>query len=133
MTNDDWTFDGSWPYRPHWHDSVLIFLREVPTSPDDPISHFWGELEDGLKRHFRNKPVGIARGMQDRAFTSKVLDELWLGTFPHAVVTRIPDAGHFVQEDAHERVVPALLEHLRAAPTLGDPALHDLSDGRLRE
>jgi len=92
---------------------VLVFLREIPTSPSDPISHFWGELEDGLERHFRDKPVGIAWGMKDAAFTSAVLDELWLGTFPDAVVTRVPDAGHFVQEDAHERVVPALLAHLQ--------------------
>jgi len=50
--------------------------------------------------------------MKDAAFTPAVLEELWLGTFPHAVVTRVPDAGHFVQEDAYERVVPALLDHL---------------------
>jgi pimeloyl-ACP methyl ester carboxylesterase len=92
---------------------VLIFLQEIPTRPDDPISRFWGELEDGLEQHFRSKPVGIAWGMKDRAFTPAVLEELWLGTFPHAVVTRVPDAGHFVQEDAHERVVPALLAHLK--------------------
>ncbi len=88
------------------------FLREIPTGPGDPVSHFWGELEDGLERQFRDKPVGIAWGMKDAAFTPAVLDELWLGTFPHAVVTRVPDAGHFVQEDAYERVVPALLELL---------------------
>jgi pimeloyl-ACP methyl ester carboxylesterase len=92
---------------------VLVFVREIPTRPSDPISHFWGELEDGLERHFRGKPVGIAWGMKDAAFTPAVLDELWLGTFPDAVVTRVPDAGHFVQEDAHEQVVPALLDHLR--------------------
>ena len=95
---------------------LLIFLREIPTGPSDPVSHFWGELEDGLERHFRDKPVGIAWGMKDAAFTPAVLDELWLGTFPHAVVTRVPDAGHFVQEDAYERVVPALLDHLRNVP-----------------
>jgi pimeloyl-ACP methyl ester carboxylesterase len=50
--------------------------------------------------------------MKDAAFTPAVLDELWLATFPHAAVTRRPDAGHFVQEDAYERVVPALLHHL---------------------
>jgi hypothetical protein len=72
---------------------VLIFLREIPTGPSDPVSHFWGELEDGLERHFRDKPVGIAWGMRDAAFTPAVLDELWLGTFPHAVVMRVPDAG----------------------------------------
>ena len=41
-----------------------------------------------------------------------MLEDLWLGTFPDAVVTRVPDAGHFVQEDAYEQVVPALLAHL---------------------
>ena len=92
---------------------VLVFLREIPTGPSDPISHFWGELEEGLERHFRDKPVGIAWGMKDAAFTPAVLEELWLGTFPNAVVTRVPDAGHFVQEDAHEQVVPALVAHLQ--------------------
>jgi haloalkane dehalogenase len=94
---------------------VLVFLREIPTRPSDAISKFWGELEDGLERLFGDKPVGIAWGMKDAAFTPAVLDELWLGTFPHATVTRVPDAGHFVQEDAYERVVPALLDHLRKA------------------
>jgi pimeloyl-ACP methyl ester carboxylesterase len=102
---------------------VLIFLREIPIDPGDPVSHFWGELEDGLERHFRDKPVGIAWGMKDAAFTPAVLDELWLGTFPHAAVTRVPDAGHFIQEDAYERVVPALLELLGGDdPRSGAPA-----------
>jgi pimeloyl-ACP methyl ester carboxylesterase len=92
---------------------VLTFLREIPTHPDDDASRFWGELEDGLERHFRDKPVGIAWGMKDAAFAPAVLDELWLGTLPDAVVTRLPEAGHFVQEDAYEYVVPALLDHLR--------------------
>src|SRR5688572_32728196 len=39
-------------------------------------------------------------------------DRLWLKTFPGATVTRIEDAGHYLQEDAHERIVPALLENL---------------------
>lgn len=100
---------------------VLVFLREIPVGPGDPVSRFWGELEDGLERHFRDKPVGIAWGMKDAAFTPAVLDELWLRTFPHAVVTRLPDAGHFVQEDAYERVVPALLDHLSNATSRSDP------------
>jgi pimeloyl-ACP methyl ester carboxylesterase len=99
---------------------VLMFLREIPTGPSDPVSQFWGELEDGLQHHFRNKPVGIAWGMKDAAFTPAVLDDLWLGTFPRAAVTRVPDAGHFVQEDAHERVVPALLDHLGSADPRGN-------------
>jgi haloalkane dehalogenase len=92
---------------------VLRFLREIPTRPGDPVSNFWGEIEDGLALHFRHKPVGMAWGMLDAAFNPTVLDDLWLKTFPHATVTRLADAGHFVQEDAYERVVPALLDHLK--------------------
>lgn len=95
---------------------VLRFLREIPTAPGDPVSDFWGEIEDGLALHFRGKPIGMAWGMLDAAFNPAVLEDLWLGTFPHARVTRIADAGHFVQEDAHERVVPALLTHLKENP-----------------
>jgi haloalkane dehalogenase len=50
--------------------------------------------------------------MKDIAFTPEVLDRLWLDTFPDADVLRIEDAGHYLQEDAHERIVPALLGHL---------------------
>jgi haloalkane dehalogenase len=32
--------------------------------------------------------------------------------FPDAEVTRLDDAGHYLQEDAHERIVPELLQHL---------------------
>jgi len=38
--------------------------------------------------------------------------ELWLNSFPHADVMRLADAGHYVQEDAHERIVPRLLRFL---------------------
>jgi hypothetical protein len=30
-------------------------------------------------------------------------------------VLRLEDAGHYLQEDAHERIVPALLVHLKDA------------------
>ena len=54
----------------------------------------------------------IAWAMKDIAFTPKVLDRLWLRDFPNADVLRLPDAGHYLQEDAHERIVPKLLTHL---------------------
>jgi haloalkane dehalogenase len=41
-----------------------------------------------------------------------VLERLWLRTFPNAEVLRLDDAGHYLQEDAHERIVPRLLEFL---------------------
>jgi pimeloyl-ACP methyl ester carboxylesterase len=50
--------------------------------------------------------------MRHIAFTPEILEQAWLGTFPDAPVIRLEDAGHYLQEDAHERIAPALLEFL---------------------
>jgi hypothetical protein len=47
--------------------------------------------------------------MRDPAFLPAYLDTLWLDTFPDPSVTKIEDAGHYLQEDAHERIVPELV------------------------
>ncbi|MFT4767066.1 MAG: pimeloyl-ACP methyl ester carboxylesterase [Glaciecola sp.] len=43
---------------------------------------------------------------------------MWLESLPHADVTRVENAGHFMQEDAHAVVIPALpefVDELRSA------------------
>jgi pimeloyl-ACP methyl ester carboxylesterase len=67
------------------------------------------EIEERLKQHFRSKPVHITWAMKDPAFVPAYLDTLWLHTFPDARVTKLEDAGHYLQEDAHERIVPELV------------------------
>jgi pimeloyl-ACP methyl ester carboxylesterase len=101
--------------HPSWSSRtpVLVFPREIPSGPTGPVADVLGEVEAGLERHFRDKPVAIAWAMRDVAFTPAMLEALWLRTFPDAPVLRLTDAGHYLQEDAHERIVPALLEHLR--------------------
>ena len=54
----------------------------------------------------------IAWAMKDIAFLPEYLDAIWLRDFPDADVLRLPDAGHYLQEDAYERIVPKLLSHL---------------------
>jgi hypothetical protein len=34
-----------------------------------------------------------------------MVDNLWLRSFPTAGVRRLEEAGHFLQVDAHERIV----------------------------
>jgi pimeloyl-ACP methyl ester carboxylesterase len=92
---------------------ILVFPREIPSGPTGPVSDLCAEIEDQLELHFRDKPVGVAWALKDIAFREEALDQLWLKTFPNAEVLRLPDAGHYLQEDAHERIVPALIEHLR--------------------
>jgi pimeloyl-ACP methyl ester carboxylesterase len=92
---------------------ILVFPRQIPAGPEGPVSDLNAEIEEGLERHFRSKPVKIVWAMRDIAFTPEMLEDLWLQTLPDAEVTRIADAGHYLQEDAHERIVPELIEFLR--------------------
>jgi cis-3-alkyl-4-acyloxetan-2-one decarboxylase len=96
---------GSWSERT----PILVFPREIPVTGKGPVVAMTTEIEERLKQHFRSKPVHITWGMKDPAFVPAYLDTLWLDTFPDARVTKLEDAGHYLQEDAHERIVPELV------------------------
>jgi haloalkane dehalogenase len=91
---------------------ILVFPREIPAGPEGPVADLSAEIEAGLEQHFRDKPVKIVWAMKDRAFTPQALDGLWLRTFPDADVTRLDDAGHYLQEDAPDEIVRLLVEFL---------------------
>jgi pimeloyl-ACP methyl ester carboxylesterase len=57
------------------------------------------------------KPTLIVWGMRDPILKPSLLWR-WRDRFPHAEVHELHDAGHFLQEDAHERVVPLIVEFL---------------------
>jgi pimeloyl-ACP methyl ester carboxylesterase len=57
------------------------------------------EVHSGLAQ-LGSKPTFIAWAMKDIAFLPSYLDDLWLSDFPQAEVLRLPDAGHYLQEDA---------------------------------
>jgi haloalkane dehalogenase len=99
--------------HPSWGSraAMLAFPRQIPSGPDDPVSELADRLEAGLRCFFADRPVAIAWGMKDPAFTPRWL-ELWLQTFPQTKVLRLADAGHYLQEDAHERIIPELLHFL---------------------
>ena len=90
--------------------SILVFPREIPVTAAGPVAAMNAEIEAGLKQDFRSKPVQICWAMKDIAFLPTYLDTLWLDTVPDASVTRLEDAGHYLQEDAYERIVPELVE-----------------------
>jgi hypothetical protein len=35
VTDDDWTFGGSWPYGPHWYETADGGLHYVDEGPRD--------------------------------------------------------------------------------------------------
>lgn len=95
------------PYdRPSHRTAVLRFVRDIPLSAKVPSYDVVRAIEDALPV-FRGRPMIIFWGMKDFCFTGRFL-ESWRVRFPDAVVHRIEDAGHFVVEDAHERILPAL-------------------------
>ncbi len=60
------------------------------------------EVEHGLKK-IADRPVQLIWGMRDWCFTPWYL-ERFIQFFPRAEVQRIENAGHWVMEDAPDRV-----------------------------
>ncbi len=56
----------------------------------------------------REKPALMIEGMLDRAIPPALALADFAGLWPRAPVIQIPSAGHYIQEDAPEIVVPAL-------------------------
>jgi haloalkane dehalogenase len=102
------------PHR-RWSErtAVLEFPRQIPSGPGTSWDDFARPLEAGLREHFRDRPVAIVWAMQDPGFVPEWIEQMWIPTLPNATVTRLPDAGHYLQEDAHEDIVPALLHFLQ--------------------
>lgn len=89
---------------------VLVFPREIPPGPEGSVADFAAEIDGGLREHFSDKPKKLCWAERDIAFTEDLLNELWLETFPDIEVQRVPDAGHFLQEDQPEVVFGSLVE-----------------------
>lgn len=109
--------------HPDWSSrtGILALPRQIPSGPEGPISDFVAEEGAKLAAAFANKPVKIVWPMQDVAFSRETLDKMWLQSLPHAHVTRVDNAGHFIQEDAHHIVIPeltAFIEKLQSSSGL---------------
>ena len=97
--------------HPDWSSrtGILAFPRQIPDGPEGKVSDFVAIEGAKLARAFADKPVKIVWPMKDVAFSIEKLDGMWLRDFPKADVVRVEDAGHYIQEDAPETVIPHLL------------------------
>ena len=94
--------------------AVLRFVQDIPLEPSHPSYQALEEIESGLPQ-FRDTPMLLVWGERDWCFTTEFLRE-FEQRFPHAETFGLPDAGHYVFEDAHERIVPRVREFLSAHP-----------------
>ncbi len=90
--------------------AVLAFVRDIPTSPAQDSYAVIDEIQRGLST-LTGRPMLICWGGLDFCFNDAFLGE-WMRRFPGAEVHRFADAGHYVLEDAHERIVPVISEFL---------------------
>ena len=91
--------------------AVLRFALDIPLKPSHPTFQTLTDIENGLGQ-FADHPVLLLWGMKDWCFTPQFLDR-FLEYLPNAEVERLADAGHYIVEDAHERVVPLLEDFLK--------------------
>lgn len=90
--------------------AIHQFVRDIPTTPAHPTYAVIESIDESLAQ-FRDRPMIIFWGMRDFCFNEKFLDG-WTTRFPQAEVHRFEDAGHYVVEDAHERIVPLMRDYL---------------------
>ncbi|NIK44585.1 alpha/beta fold hydrolase [Xanthomonas arboricola] len=103
------------PYN-NWRNriSTIRFMQDIPLSPADQA---WSLLERSAQAlpSFADCPAFIAWGLRDICF-----DKHFLAGFrkalPNAEVTAFDDANHYVLEDKHEALVPAIRAFLERNP-----------------
>ena len=95
------------PYR-DWASRIahLRFVQDIPLQPAHPSYDRLARIDQGLERLSKH-PMLIVWGGRDFCFDDGFFEE-WKRRFPRARAEYIEDAGHYVVEDAHERIVPWL-------------------------
>jgi haloalkane dehalogenase len=65
-------------------------------------------LANEAPRALGNKPMELVWAMKDPAFGSQAVIARWQRDFPSANLTRVPQANHYIQEDAPEAIATAV-------------------------
>lgn len=91
-----------------WHDRIatLRFVQDIPLGAWHPSYPELGRIDDGLAG-LRGHPMLVAWGDADFCFTPAFRRE-WERRFPDAEVHAWADVGHYVMEDAPDRLFAVL-------------------------
>lgn len=97
--------------------AIQRFVEDIPLKASHPSYPKLLEIEQGLPK-LAAVPKMFIWGMQDWCFTPHFL-ERFLEFYPDAEAHRFADCGHYVVEDAHERIVPLIDDFFRRNPLKG--------------
>ena len=91
-----------------WAHRVAIdrFVQDIPGSPRHRTWPVLEQIERDLAT-FADRPCQLIWGMHDWCFRPACLERL-VQILPAAEVHRLPDAAHYVVEDAYEQIVPRM-------------------------
>ena len=92
----------------------LRFVQDIPLNSKTPSFSIVKNIEENLGQ-FASLPILIAWGAKDFVFTDEFLNR-WEEIFPKAEVHLIPDAGHYVVEDAHDSILLWVVDFLKRNP-----------------
>jgi cis-3-alkyl-4-acyloxetan-2-one decarboxylase len=91
--------------------ATLRFVQDIPLKPEDPSFALAQEIDQRLSL-LSEKQMLICWGDKDFVFDRDYLAE-WRRRFPQAAVHHFPEAGHYILEDAPEKVLNALRNFLK--------------------
>jgi haloalkane dehalogenase len=100
------------PYN-SWNNRIatLKFVQDIPVRKEDPSYRFAKYVDDNLYR-LKHIPMLILWGEHDFVFDMDFLLE-WQCRFPDAKVKTFKDAGHYVLEDATDKIIPMVKNFLK--------------------
>lgn len=94
--------------------ATLRFVQDIPLSPSHPSYQTLLQIENSLPT-IATKPTLLIWGMKDWCFTPAFLAE-FQRRLPNAEVMPVADAGHYVFEDAPERILLRMHEFFGKHP-----------------
>jgi len=92
--------------------AVLRFVEDIPLAPGDPAYAALVGMEGALAA-FADRPALILWGARDFVFDHHFL-AVWRRLLPGAEVHEFADCGHYVLEDAADRIIPLIRSFLVA-------------------
>lgn len=99
-----------------WKNRIAVhrFVQDIPLKDGDRSFPLVKQVSDNLGQ-WSHTPLLVLWGEKDFVFDQHFLAE-WKRRLPHAEVHTFPEAGHYVVEDAHEKIVPLMRAFLDAHP-----------------
>jgi haloalkane dehalogenase len=101
------------PYG-NWHDRIATqrFVQDIPLKPSHPSWKTLSDIGDALPL-LKEKKISLIWGEKDFCFHMGFF-RIWKKIYPDAAAYSFPEASHYLLEDAPEKVIPLILERLKA-------------------